>query len=173
MTPEQRQAMEQAKAALESLLNEYVQRAKNTPQGTAIDEGHHAAYLKALEAGHYLAAAFAAEAAGPDELTLFGVLADIRQKTGVGDKPMLSELADALKQKIEGRDKTKLAVLKMMRKACRYCADALDGQRDHAYRDEAGSWWHHVARGGDNGSREGCWAHQCHEILRNAGEQND
>lgn len=27
---------------------------------------------------------------------LLGVLADIRQKTGVGDKPMLSELADAL-----------------------------------------------------------------------------
>lgn len=34
--------------------------------------------------------------APPDEFTLLGVLAGIRQKTGVGDKPMLSELADVL-----------------------------------------------------------------------------
>lgn len=32
----------------------------------------------------------------PDEFTLLGVLADIRHKTGIGHKPMLSELADVL-----------------------------------------------------------------------------
>ncbi|MDY3551469.1 hypothetical protein R5W24_000545 [Gemmata sp. JC717] len=42
----------------------------------------------------------------PDEFTLLGVIADIRQKTGVGDKPMLSELANVLAGMIQGRDKT-------------------------------------------------------------------
>lgn len=36
----------------------------------------------------------------PDEFSLLAVLADIRQKTGVGDKPMLFELADAIAKKI-------------------------------------------------------------------------
>lgn len=37
----------------------------------------------------------------PDELNLLSVLADIRQKTGVGNKPMLSELADVLAEKLK------------------------------------------------------------------------
>ena len=32
----------------------------------------------------------------PGQFTLLNVLADIRQKTGIGDKPMLSEIADVL-----------------------------------------------------------------------------
>jgi len=36
-----------------------------------------------------------------DQTFLLNVLADIRQKTGVGSKPMLSELADVLAAKIK------------------------------------------------------------------------
>lgn len=36
-----------------------------------------------------------------EELTLLGVIADIRKKTELGDKPMLSELADAIVKLIE------------------------------------------------------------------------
>lgn len=36
-----------------------------------------------------------------DEFLLLSVLADIRQKSGVGDKPMLTELADAIADKIK------------------------------------------------------------------------
>ena len=39
---------------------------------------------------------YEAERAKKEEFTLLGVIADIRKKTGVGDKPMLSELADIL-----------------------------------------------------------------------------
>jgi hypothetical protein len=41
---------------------------------------------------------------GVDEFTLLGVLADIRQKTGVGDKVMLLELADTLAALIQNGD---------------------------------------------------------------------
>ena len=37
----------------------------------------------------------------PDEFTLLGVLADIRCKSGVGMKPMLSELADSISDKLD------------------------------------------------------------------------
>ncbi|WP_143393973.1 hypothetical protein [Fimbriiglobus ruber] len=40
----------------------------------------------------------------PDEFTLLSVLADIRSKTGIGDKPMLSELADVLAALIQNGD---------------------------------------------------------------------
>jgi hypothetical protein len=40
----------------------------------------------------------------PDEFTLLGVLADIRQKTGLGDKVMLSDLADTLAALIQNGD---------------------------------------------------------------------
>lgn len=39
-----------------------------------------------------------------DDFTLLGVLADIRKKTGVGDKVMLSELADTLAALIQNGD---------------------------------------------------------------------
>lgn len=51
-------------------------------------------------------------AAAPDEFTLLGVLADIRQKTGVGDKPMLAELADILAELIKRESITPKALYK-------------------------------------------------------------
>lgn len=41
----------------------------------------------------------AAENSSEAEFSLLSVLADIRQKTGVGQKPMLSDLADVLAEK--------------------------------------------------------------------------
>jgi len=41
----------------------------------------------------------------PPRTTLFGVIADIREKSGVGVRPMLSELADAIKQRIDDASK--------------------------------------------------------------------
>lgn len=52
------------------------------------------------------AAGLREQLAGSDENTLLRHLAYIRQKAGVGMKPMLSELADAIAEKIKGeRDK--------------------------------------------------------------------
>ena len=58
----------------------------------------------------------------PDEFTLLGVLADIRHKTGIGDKPMLSELADLLAERytaldgtLESMRQTNAALLKRLR----------------------------------------------------------
>lgn len=41
------------------------------------------------------------QAARAESANLLSVIADIRHKTGVGDKPMLSELADVLAKEIE------------------------------------------------------------------------
>lgn len=62
-----------------------------------------------------------------DENTLLKTLADIRQKTGVGARPMLYELADAI---IAQRNKTVAEAKDLaIKKAAKVVSDAMNGKR--------------------------------------------
>lgn len=61
--------------------------------------GHHVFYTEAAEDRNKCITAWNTRAAHGGT-TLYSVIADIREKSGVGVKPMLSELADAIAEKI-------------------------------------------------------------------------
>lgn len=47
----------------------------------------------------------------PDTTYLIQVIADIREKSGVGDKPMLSELADTIKRNMDNEEKCMATII--------------------------------------------------------------
>jgi len=55
----------------------------------------------------------AVSAPAPNESTLITIIADIREKSGVGSKPMLSELADAIAERIKPRPSPDVAGVKL------------------------------------------------------------
>lgn len=81
------------------------------------------------------AAGLREQLAGSDETTLLRHLAYIRQKSGVGMKPMLSELADAIAERIaEARNK-----------ALDEAADAMDARSSQGWGPEASACYRNAA----------------------------
>jgi hypothetical protein len=86
---------------------------------------------------HIIPSAPKRESAQPDEFTLLGVLADIRQKTGVGDKVMLSDLADTVAALIQNGDSAIDTNKRLTEKLLKRESAQMAG----ASKEEFEAWW--------------------------------